>query len=227
MDNRKKHGMTETPEYNCWKALKNRCLNPKNIQYKNYGGRGITVCERWLNFINFYEDMGNRPEGCQIDRIDNNKGYCKENCRWTTNKINNRNRRNNKHHKTQDGLLIQQELIEKIGWFKDQFRWYKNKYGIDWILENYKNNTLPVRVNQSLNKDDLIGKKFNKWTVLSFVRYKRSSGNIYLCKCECGTKKEVIGYHLRVEKSKQCHTCAYNQQINKPNPKKTICNSTS
>lgn len=87
------HNMSKTSEYRIWQGIKKRCYNPKHKQYHRYGGRGITVCDRWLDkakgFANFYEDMGSRPFlKAQIDRIDNSKGYCKENCRWTTNKIN-------------------------------------------------------------------------------------------------------------------------------------------
>lgn len=215
-----KHGMSHTKEYKCWSALKNRCLNPDNIQFKDYGGRGITVCKRWLEFVNFYEDMGKCPDNHEIDRINNNEGYSKENCRWTTKKINSRNRRSAKKHTTPSGDLIQQELIEKIGWSKNQFRWFKKKYGIAWILENYKNNSLPLKTNIPLDKDDLINKKFGKWAVLSFSRYQKSRGNIYICKCECGQEKEVYGYYLRSGRSTKCHQCAYKDQENKPNPRK-------
>ena len=217
MDLRFKHGMSHTKEYGCWRALKNRCTNPENSQYKDYGGRGITICERWMDFVNFYEDMGKSPEGYEIDRIDNDKGYCKENCRWTTKKENARNRRSTKQHSTHKGSLVQQELIDQIGWNKDQFRWFLKRYGITWILENFKNGTLPLKTNQPVDKDELIGKTIGKWTVLEFVCYKKSDGNRYLCRCECGLEKEVVGYYLRSGKSTQCRKCAYRNQENKPN----------
>jgi hypothetical protein len=72
-----------------------RCINPNNERYKDYGGRGITVCDRWLKFENFLEDMGECPPGLTLDRIKNNLGYYHGNCHWTTPKQNNRNKRNN------------------------------------------------------------------------------------------------------------------------------------
>jgi hypothetical protein len=96
--NRKTHGMTNTAEYRGWQDMKSRCLNPKNISYKRYGGRGITVSERWLNsFENFYADMGDRPEGEHISlgRIDNDGPYSRANCRWENPTMQNRNKGNN------------------------------------------------------------------------------------------------------------------------------------
>ena len=92
-----KHGMTRTPTYVSWQSLIARCIKLNNDQYKYYGGRGITVCERWLDknngFINFLSDMGERPQGKTIDRIDNNGNYCPENCKWSDAKTQNRNRK--------------------------------------------------------------------------------------------------------------------------------------
>lgn len=76
-----------------------RCTNPKAPAWKDYGGRGITVCHRWLGeggFANFLADMGERPTGKEIDRRRNNEGYSPDNCRWATSKENNNNRRTNR-----------------------------------------------------------------------------------------------------------------------------------
>lgn len=94
----RKHGMSNSNQYLRWNAMRSRCNNPNNLSYEHYGARGISVCKEWNeDFSAFWADMGSTYfDGAQIDRIDNDKGYSKENCRWTTPKVNSRNRRNNR-----------------------------------------------------------------------------------------------------------------------------------
>lgn len=79
-----KHGKVKTLSFRSWLDMMYRCYDPKKWNYKNYGGRGVKVCERWHDVKNFIKDMGERPQNLTLDRIDNNKGYCKENCKWST-----------------------------------------------------------------------------------------------------------------------------------------------
>jgi hypothetical protein len=203
------HQKTYSKIYRTWIAMLSRCRDRNSNNYKNYGARGITVCERWHKFENFYEDMGDLPfYEAQIDRIDNEKGYYKENCRWVNHKQNSRNRRSTKVLHTHMGKLVQIELMEKIGWNRDQFRWFLKRYGIAWILEGFKNGTLPKRTNFCIHVSDIVNKKFGKWTVLSFVSYAKKTGHIYLCKCDCGTERKIPRHNLTAHKSTRCRKCA-------------------
>ena len=95
-----KHGMSKTLTYKSYNSMRRRVLNSKDIGYKRYGGRGITICERWLeSFENFLEDMGERPEGTTIDRIENDGNYEPSNCKWSTPKEQANNRSTSKKNK--------------------------------------------------------------------------------------------------------------------------------
>ena len=115
------HGLSGTLAYSSWKTMVYRCTSPKSPNYAYYGGRGITVCERWLSFENFYADMGERPHGMSIDRIDNSRGYEPGNCRWATRNTQQRNSRNAKLTQADvDWIrsatgLTQAEIAKRVG----------------------------------------------------------------------------------------------------------------
>jgi len=105
--------MYGTPEWHAWASMRARCFSSTHKSFKDYGGRGITVCDRWVeSFDNFYADMGPRPSAShQIDRANNEEGYAPENCRWATRTENMRNRRVTVRY----GGLTLRELSEQTG----------------------------------------------------------------------------------------------------------------
>ena len=129
------------PLYNSWQAMKVRCLNPNNKKYYRYGGRGITVCDRWMNnFSAFVEDMGERPKGHSLDRIDNDGNYTPENCRWATHKQQCRNRSTN-HLLVFNGKT--QTLVEWAEELGISIKLIKNRQNLGWSTE--KIFTTPLR----------------------------------------------------------------------------------
>lgn len=114
-----KHGMSHTRIYKIWTGMKMRCLNKNNTNYHRYGGRGITVCKDWLKFENFYNDMKHGySDKVELDRIDNTKGYSKENCRWASHFKNCNNRSTSKRiFKYKNKMYTIAELV-KIGNFR-------------------------------------------------------------------------------------------------------------
>jgi len=105
-----------TREYSAWQHMKKRCLNPQSPDYKNYGGRGIRVCNRWVhNFKDFFSDMGRCPPGLTLERIDNNGDYEPSNCRWATRKEQGLNTRNNRRIEFNGQIKTVSEWAEIIG----------------------------------------------------------------------------------------------------------------
>lgn len=88
-----RHGWSKTRLYNVWNSMRARCENKNVAAYPDYGGRGITVCNRWMKFENFLADMGKPPHGMTLERRDNDKGYCPDNCLWADRKAQGRNKR--------------------------------------------------------------------------------------------------------------------------------------
>src|SRR6185503_18205761 len=103
-----------TGAYQSWHGMKTRCLRPSSRMYYRYGGRGITVCERWMQFENFLADMGERPAGMSLDRIDSNGNYEPSNCRWADDKTQNRNRSNVRIYEFNGEALTLPEWAERL-----------------------------------------------------------------------------------------------------------------
>lgn len=136
-----KHGMAKRTSgkdriYSIWVAMRQRCNDVNDQQYADYGGRGIKVCPEWNEFMQFYIDMGERPEGMQLDRTDNDGNYCKENCKWVDRIVQANNRRSNRIHSVNGKSIKHTILLSMIGVNRDKFRKLEEKHGLQWIYDN-------------------------------------------------------------------------------------------
>ncbi len=119
--------------YQCWQDMQQRCYNPNCKKYSIYGARGIKVCDRWLeSFSNFLEDMGEKPDGFSIDRIDNNGDYSPENCKWATPKEQALNRRTNRFIEYNGERLTVTQWADKLGMVHNVLR---KRLELGWTLE--------------------------------------------------------------------------------------------
>lgn len=144
-----KHGLKNTREYNSWRAAKNRCYQPTGIGYKNYGGRGIVMCEEWKDSFNqFLEDMGPCPEGMTLERLDTNGPYSPQNCAWKSRKEQARNKRYNLKIKHEGKEILLVELAEQLGISYGALL-HRHKTGLDLTAPpRYK----PFRRSRNVNK---------------------------------------------------------------------------
>jgi hypothetical protein len=134
------HGMWKSREFRIWQSMKDRCYNKNNVRYKNYGSRGVVVCDRWVNsFKNFYFDMGD-SNGLSIDRINVYGNYEPSNCRWANAKTQSRNRTNNTKFTYLNETLCMSEWCEKI---KMPVSTFLNRINRGWSIE--KTIETPVR----------------------------------------------------------------------------------
>lgn len=127
-----KHGLSANPLYRVWASMLDRCRNPKNDRWHRYGGRGITVCERWLKFENFYEDMAPRPPNTTLDRKRNNEGYSQDNCKWSTQAEQARNRSDNHMVEHNGETHHKAEWARRLGLTFNTFNYRYRKGTLQW-----------------------------------------------------------------------------------------------
>jgi len=130
-----KHGLYGTPLYKKWEAMKRRCLNKNEKCYPRYGGRGIKVCDEWLDFFAFYKDMGKSfIKGMSLERIDNNGNYCKENCKWIPLAEQAKNKRSVILYEFRGKKMCIADWAKEIGLKRGTLRARIKRYG--WSIEH-------------------------------------------------------------------------------------------
>ena len=201
----KSHGHTGTRLYQAYLNMKSRCYCKKGKCYRNYGGHGITVCDEWMgkdgaaNFIEWAYKSG-YSDDLTLDRIDVNKGYSPDNCRWITNKEQQSNRSDN-HFVTYKGRTQTiTQWAEELGIsgksFEKRIRVWKD---IEKAIET------PVK---KTFYNDLRGYRFGRLTVIDFAesnsKRKSDRAKYFYCLCDCGNEHIVKGYSLTAGKCKSC-----------------------
>lgn len=192
------HGKSRTRTHRTWIAMRRRCENPKSHVWEHYGARGIKVCERWQSFENFLADMGERPEGNSIDRIDNDGNYEPSNCRWATQKEQSNNKRSNR-------------IIEHDGKSQTVAQWIGEKgLTVATVRSRLDNGWSDAEAlegrpsRRGKNFKDLTGQTFGRLTVVSRIRSDRHGNIIWNCICECGTEKGILRQSLLSGRTRSC-----------------------
>lgn len=148
---RKTHGLAKTRTHNIWVPMKARCLNESCRAYKNYGGRGITVAERWLEFSNFLEDMGECPDSMSLERKENSEGYSKDNCKWATAKEQANNTRRNQTFSVDGQTLTISQISELYGveYFMLRARLMILKWPVEKAIKTPSRQSKPTEITQA------------------------------------------------------------------------------
>lgn len=179
-----RNGSRFNASYRSWENMKERCLNPNSKDYKNYGGRGIVICDEWLTFEGFYNDMGNRPKDTTLGRIDNEGHYCKDNCEFQTAYQQQNNTRKTIH--MSDGLTLssvaEDSVLKRATLETRIWRGYSE--------EELKSMPLNKKRDSQLKSyEHLVGSRNGRLVVESITR--EAGRAQVLCKCDCGNIKKV------------------------------------
>ena len=138
--------------YRIWYSMKRRCENQNDKGFKYYGSRGISVCERWQVFENFYEDMGDKPDGKSLDRINNDSNYEKDNCRWATHKQQSRNTRRNVFIEWNGRVQTRKDWADELGFVEPAIKRRLEKWGVEKTMTTKKQ----VHGKQHISEEDVI-----------------------------------------------------------------------
>ena len=170
----KTHKMKRTSEYHTWCHMKGRCFNLNHPRYEDWGGRGITVCDRWRNsFENFFADMGLKPSPAySIDRIDNNGNYSVENCKWSTRVEQNNNRRDNHL------IIIENDTLTIRQWEKKQ---------------GFKRGIIESRLRRGWSESDAV---LTPVELIKLITFKYETLTIVDWENKMGYKKQIIKNRL-------------------------------
>lgn len=184
--------------------MKARCGNPNNRSYPHYGGRGIKVNDCWLHDYNAFKEWAyanGYSDNLTIDRIDNNKGYSPDNCRWIPKEKQASNRRMNFYFTYRSRTLCLSEWCKELGLFKHYSNIKRRIVELGMSFEEAV--SMPIKDNSSL---DISGLRFGKWTAISFS-HKKGHHAYWLCKCVCGREFIVRKDHLISGRSCSCNHC--------------------
>jgi AP2 domain-containing protein len=194
----KTHGDTAggrfSREYSAWAHAIQRCTNPNDRGFKNYGGRGIRICERWLNsYEAFLEDMGRCPEGHMLDRIDNGGNYEPGNCRWTTRTMQNRNRRNSQY------IAYQGQTKHVVEWAAEFGMTRHALYKRLWSNPNRSFSEVVESIKRGRNQSGYVGvyqdKRDGAWYAQRMVNNRRVSSRRFNTPEEAADAYEEMGMH--------------------------------
>ena len=176
----------QTKTYTAWCNMKARCSNKKRKDYKNYGGRGISVCEKWQNFSGFLSDMGEKPEGMTLERKDVDGNYEPSNCVWTTTQDQNNNRRDTVRVTLNNCEMSVKQASDLLGIPYERVRWAVERYGNDWL---------------GYAKSDSAGKiQSNNTSGYRGVSFHKASGR-YHARIQIDGKIKSVGYFGTAEEA--------------------------